>query len=295
MTVRKTTRRALVVGSLAALAGCQQKMADQPSPRPYEASEINGTVQQSARLLQPGVVHRAQAVTGDPMVDWLTPAGKNPKVSAEWKAAVDPSGNTEPTAGAPTSVDNFVKEFPFEMTHADLERGQRMFNAVCAICHGGAGYGNGKVPERGYLKPPSYHTDPTGQARDAGHFVGEALKDLPVGYSRGFDRYGIKVPLKEVPVGYIYQVITWGYNGMGSHATQLPLVADRWRVIAYVRALQYSQAVPAAELAKETRERIESGKGSEPRGTVTAETGGGTTTSLPGGSPGPRDKVFQER
>ena len=295
MTVRKTRRRALVVGSLVALAGCQQKMADQPSPRPYEASEINGTMQQSVRTLQPGVIHRAQAVTGDPMVDWLTPQGKSPKVSAEWKAAVDPNGTTEPTAGAPTSVDNFVKEYPFEMTHADLERGQRMFNAVCAICHGGAGYGNGKVPERGYLKPPSYHTDPTGVARDAGHFVGEALKDLPVGYSRGFDRYGIKVPIKEVPVGYIYQVITWGYGGMGSHATQLPLVADRWRVIAYVRALQYSQSVPVAELSKQTRERIESGKGSEPLGTVVRDASGGTTTSLPGGSPGPRDKVFEER
>ena len=261
-----------------AAAGCQQKMADQPAPRPYEAALENGVVRGSAKPLERGVIHRAQGVTDEPLVTWLTEKGKNPHVSAEWKASVDPTGTTQPTAGAPTSVENFVKEFPFEITADDLARGQKMYNGVCAQCHGGAGYGNGKVPERGFLKPPSYHTDPRGEARDAGHFVGEALKDLAVGHSRGFDRYGIKVPLKEVPIGYIYQVITWGYGGMGSHETQLPIVADRWRVIAYVRTLQYSQAVPAGELAAATKERIESGKGQIPVGAVSGTSAGGTTT-----------------
>ena len=294
--IGSTLRRVLLLGVLIALTGCQQKMATQPAPRPYEATEINGKVQQSARLLERGVIHRAQNVSGDPMIEHLTEQGKHPKVSEEWKTSVDGTGtgSTEPTAGAPTSVENFVKEYPFEMTKADLERGQRMYNAVCAVCHGGAGYGNGKVPERGYLKPPSYHTDPSGEAKDAGHFVGEALKDLPVGYSRGFDRYAIKVPLKEVPIGYIYQVITWGYGGMGSHNTQLPIVADRWRVVAYVRALQYSQAVPANEVSQATRERIESGKGSEPVGTVTRTTEGGTSTNQSVGA-GPGDQVIKDR
>ena len=287
-------RRALLLGALLAPVGCQQKMADQPAPRPYEASEINGKVQMSARMLERGVIHRGQGISGEAMVDWLTPEGKNPKVSPEWRAAVDPNGSLEPTAGAPTSVENFVKEFPFEVTKADLERGQRMYNAVCAPCHGGAGYGNGKIPERGYLKPPSYHTDPDGETKDSGHFVGGQAKDLPVGYSRGFDRYGIKVALKDVPVGYIYQVITWGYGGMGSHNTQLPINADRWRVIAYVRALQYSQAVPAGELAQATRERIESGRGQEPLGTVTRTTEGATSTNQSVGA-GPGDQIIKDR
>ncbi len=268
---------------LATLAGCQQKMADQPAPRPYEPHDQFPN-QQSARPIERGVVHRNQPAADDPLVTWLTPQGKEPKVSAEWKAAVDPQGTTQPTAGAPTSVDNFVKEFPFEITEADLSRGQTMYNAACALCHGGAGYGNGKIPERGFLKPPSYHTDPKGEARDAGHFTGEAPKELPVGYSRGFDRYGIKVPLKEVPVGYIYQVITWGYGGMASHDTQLPIVADRWRVIAYVRALQYSQSVPAAELSAASRQLIESGGGRLPPGHVGGS--GGVKTSANEG-PGP--------
>ena len=236
-----------LAAGLAFAAGCQQKMAEMPSPRPYEQTDFFPG-KQSARPLEPGVVHRNQAVHGDPLVTWLTAAGENPQVSAEWKAAVDPTGKTAPTAGAPSDVANFVNEFPFEVSTADLARGQTMFNAVCAECHGGAGYGNGKIVERGYLKPPSYHTDPAGQARDAGHLVGDQVKELPVGHSRGFDRYGKKVPLREVPVGYIFQVITWGYGGMGSHATQLPDPADRWRVIAYVRALQLSQHADVKDL-----------------------------------------------
>lgn len=271
----------LLLGVAALTSGCQQKMADQPAPRPYEATRAFGVQQPSLRGLERGVVHRAQAASDDPMVQWLTPQGQNPQVSAAWRASVDPNGQTQPTAGAPTSLDNFVKEFPFEVTDADLKRGQTQYNAVCAICHGGAGYGNGKIPERGFLKPPSYHLDPKGEQKDAGHFVGEAPKDLAVGHSRGFDRYGIKVPLKDVPVGYIYQVIYWGYGGMGSHETQVPIVADRWRIIAYVRALQYSQAVPAGELSAATRERITSGKGKEQGPEPTSA--GGTTTKTSAG------------
>ena len=257
MTTTTMTRFAIVALTLAvgASAGCQQKMATQPAPRPYEESAMFPS-KQSVRPLEKGVVHRNQPTADDPLVAWLTPAGKTPHVSKEWKDAVDPTGNTAPTAGAPTDVANFVTELPFEMNVADLTRGQVLYNGACALCHGGAGYGNGKIPERGYLKPPSYHTDPNGEGRDAGHFVGEVRKDLPVGYSRGFDRYGKKVPLKEVPVGYIYQVITWGYGGMGSHETQIPNPADRWRIIGYVRALQLSQNLPVAELPAKNRDEL---------------------------------------
>ena len=287
MTRPTTTARRVVAVAFAALAaGCQQKMATQPAPRPYEVHESSPN-KSSARPLERGVIHRAQPSSDDPLVSWLTPQGKEPKVSAEWKQSVDGAGpgNTQPTAGAPTSVENFVKEFPFQITAADLKRGQHMYNMVCVECHGGAGYGNGKIPERGFLKPPSYHTDPKGEIKDAGHYTGEAPKDLPTGYSRGFDRYGIKVPLREVPVGYIYQVITWGYGGMGSHETQVPIVADRWRIIAYVRALQYSQNVPAGELTADVRNAIENHTAEVPAGAA-SQYGGGTTQTSSGHGPG---------
>jgi len=251
--------RLLSILALFSLVGCQQKMAEQPAPRPYE-QHPGFPDKQSARPLEKGVIHRNQPTSDDPMVSWLTAAGKNPKVSADWKAAVDPNGSTAPTAGAPTSVDNFVVDLPFEMTEADLLRGQSLYAANCALCHGGAGYGNGKIVERGYLKPPSYHLDPVGKEIDAGHFTGESKeKSLPVGHSRGFDRYGLRVSIKDAPIGYIYQVITWGYGGMGSHETQLPNVPDRWRVAAYVKTLIYSRSVPAGELPPAVQAELSKG------------------------------------
>ena len=238
-------------------------MADQPAPRPYEQHEMfpHG---QSARPLEKGVVHRAAKLGDEPMGDWLTAEGRKGPAGTKFDgaAAYDPA-NTVPPVGAPSkdprggAPENkqFVDEFPFEITSADLKRGQTLFNANCALCHGAAGYGNGKIVERGVLRPPSYHQ------------LGEGVKDwstlggdgkpkytaMTAGFSRGYYRWGIEIPLKDVPVGYIYQVITWGYGGMGAHETQLPFAADRWRVIAYVRTLQLSQSVPEADLTAEAR------------------------------------------
>jgi hypothetical protein len=46
--------------------------------------------------------------------------------------------------------------------------------------------------------------------------------------------------MSDVPVGYIYEVISRGYGGMPSYEAQIPH-ADRWRIAGYVRALQLSQ------------------------------------------------------
>ena len=86
------------------------------------------------------------------------------------------------------------------------------------MCHGPTGDGNGKIPERGYVRPPNYHSD----------------------NSRGFARFDKAIPLREVPIGYIFEVITRGYGAMPRYRKQIPAV-DRWRIVAYVRALQLSQ------------------------------------------------------
>lgn len=250
-----TARTLLLAGLLTAAVGCQQKMATQPAPRPYEKSAMFAHGQ-SARPLEAGVVHRNQRLDDDPLVTWLTPEGK--KARGDVKPSGDASFNANsvvPQEGAPVKKEFFVAELPFAPTTSDLRRGQTLYNSNCALCHGAAGWGNGKIAERGFLRPPSYHTDPEGKEGDWSTWeqpskTGQGVA-LPMGYSRGFYRWGVKVPLKDVPVGYIYQVITQGYGGMGSHDTQLPDPADRWRVTAYVRTLQLSQAgVPAAELPK---------------------------------------------
>lgn len=263
----------VAVVALGGLAGCQQKMADQPAPRPYEQSDLFEH-KQVVRPLEKGVIHRNQPLDSDPLANWLTPQGKAPKVDPEWKAAVDPSGNTVPPMGAPTDPANFVSVFPFDVnTQEDLKRGQSLYNANCALCHGAAGYGNGKIAERGVLRPPSYHTDPSGKAKDWSTLGSDGTPrytGLEAGYSRGFFRFGKRIPLKEVPVGYIYQVITWGYGGMASHDVQLADPADRWRVVAYVRALQASQYMPEAQVPDSIKAAI-----NKPKGPDAGQTGGG--------------------
>ncbi|MGL6097625.1 MAG: c-type cytochrome [Fimbriiglobus sp.] len=248
-------------------AGCQQKMATQPAPRPYEVNAMfkHG---QSARPLEKGVVHRTQHLDADPLMSWLTPQGRrvHSDVKPDMAASFDPK-SIVPPAGVPDKEDYFAKDLPFAPTEGDLLRGQTLYNSNCALCHGAAGYANGKIVERGFLRPPSYHVeyDPaTGQLKpDYSTLNKPSTKDdekttaLPAGYSRGFYRWGHKVPLKTVPIGYIVQVITVGYGGMATHDTQIPDVADRWRVAAYVRALQYSQSAPVADLPADLKVKLE--------------------------------------
>lgn len=94
-----------------------------------------------------------------------------------------------------------------------LRRGQERFGITCTPCHGQAGYGDGMVVERGFSRPTSYHID----------------------------------RLRTAPPGHFYQVITNGYGRMPSYAPQIT-VRDRWAIVAYVRALQVSQAATPDDL-----------------------------------------------
>ena len=110
--------------------------------------------------------------------------------------------------------------FPFEITKADLDRGEERFNIYCSPCHGRTGEGNGMVVQRGFRQAANYHID----------------------------------RLRAMPIGYFIDVMTNGFGAMPDYKMQL-VPADRWRVAAYVRALQLSHAaaegdVPAAELQK---------------------------------------------
>ncbi len=43
--------------------------------------------------------------------------------------------------------------------------------------------------------------------------------------------------LRTAPVGYLFDVVSNGFGAMPDYKAQIP-VEDRWRIIAYVRALQ---------------------------------------------------------
>jgi len=114
--------------------------------------------------------------------------------------------------------------FPLPLTPELLKRGQERYRIFCTPCHGIQGDGNGMVALRGMKHPPSYH-----DAR-----------------------------LRQVPNGYIYDVITNGFGGMLSYSAQIP-PADRWAIIAYVRALQLSRNAPVSELPPALREKLNAG------------------------------------
>jgi mono/diheme cytochrome c family protein len=54
--------------------------------------------------------------------------------------------------------------------------------------------------------------------------------------------------LRAAPPGHFFDVITNGFGAMPDYRAQIP-PADRWAIVAYVRALQLSQHAPAEAAA----------------------------------------------
>ncbi|HXK02862.1 MAG TPA: cytochrome c [Verrucomicrobiae bacterium] len=119
-----------------------------------------------------------------------------------------------------------VNEFPFPVTKAVIQRGQQRFNIYCTPCHDRTGNGNGMVVQRGYRHPPTYHSD----------------------------------RLRQVPNGYIFDVITNGFGAMPDYAAQIP-PADRWAIVSYVRALQLSQQASINDVPSDARGQLSTGGG----------------------------------
>jgi mono/diheme cytochrome c family protein len=237
---------ALLAAASALAAGCQQKMADQPYYRPYEPSAFFADGM-SARKPPEGAVAREWLLDDDPLMTGLKPEFRGNPAPAGERAL--PKGNekgaqgqpAKPRADAPSDSAKFVDRFPFELTRADLERGQERYTIYCAVCHDPLGKGNGKIPERGYVKPPNFHADA----------------------SRGFALYRKNVPLRTAPVGYFFEVVTRGYGAMPRYGTQVP-PGDRWRIVAYVRALQLSRHADLNALPPGARKEAEQSLGGAP-------------------------------
>ena len=104
---------------------------------------------------------------------------------------------------------------PFPVTEAVIHRGQERYNVFCTPCHSRVGNGAGMIVQRGYAAAGNFHT-----AR-----------------------------LRAMPLGHFFNVVTNGYGAMPDYASQLT-VEERWAVVAYVRALQLSQAATEADVAQ---------------------------------------------
>ncbi|HEX8963621.1 MAG TPA: cytochrome c [Rhodocyclaceae bacterium] len=115
---------------------------------------------------------------------------------------------------------------PYPITRQLLERGRSRFDIYCAPCHSVAGDGDGLVARRGFPHPPSYHQD----------------------------------RLRRAPDRHFFDVISGGYGIMPRYADVLS-PADRWAVVAYIRALQLSQDAHVDSLPADLRRRLEAEAG----------------------------------
>jgi len=64
--------------------------------------------------------------------------------------------------------------------------------------------------------------------------------------------------LRNVPNGYLYDVIANGFGAMNGYSAQLT-PTDRWAIVAYVRALQVSRNAHVADLPANVREKLMTG------------------------------------
>lgn len=119
-----------------------------------------------------------------------------------------------------------IETIPIQITKEDVLRGQERFNIYCSPCHGRLGNGHGMIVSRGLRQPPSYHDE----------------------------------RLLNAPIGHFFDVMSNGYGSMYSYASRVA-VDDRWRIAAYIRALQLSENAPA-----DVAERYEPKTGGGPAG-----------------------------
>lgn len=138
----------------------------------------------------------------------------------------------DPRVHAGRIGEQWVEDFPVDVTIERMRRGQQRFEIFCATCHGLAGEGGNtsmtsaralKRGDAGWVLPSSLVTDAVAQQ----------------------------------PAGQIFDSITRGVRTMPSYAAQIP-ADDRWSIVLYVRALQRSQRATIDDVPEDLRTQLRS-------------------------------------
>ena len=207
----------LSASCLLIFTGCRQDMQDQPKYTAYQSSGFfrDGL---SSRQLVEGTVPRGylradrEFYTGKKNKPGGVPGAIGMQSSATTLPGVaGPSPTGQSGANAQNAYPDDVETFPFPVTMETMNRGQERYQIFCAACHGMTGIGDGLIVRRGFRRPPSFHEE----------------------------------RLRQAPVGHFFDVSTNGWGAMPSYAAQVT-PADRWAIIAYIRALQLSQQATAS-------------------------------------------------
>ncbi len=117
---------------------------------------------------------------------------------------------------------------PVPVTMSLMHRGRERYGIYCSPCHGLDGYGDGMVAQRAtklqegtWVPPASFHTN----------------------------------TVRGRPDGEIFHIITHGVRKMPGYGAQIP-PADRWAIVAYVRALQRSQHAAVEDVPEKLRDGL---------------------------------------
>jgi mono/diheme cytochrome c family protein len=116
---------------------------------------------------------------------------------------------------------NYLAQNPEPLSRALLERGRERFNIYCAPCHDQTGSGRGIVPLRTNWMPGNLHDERV-----------VAMVD-----------------------GELFHVVSHGRRSMPGYKNQIP-EADRWAIVAYVRALQRSRRSTTVDVPAELQSKL---------------------------------------
>lgn len=123
-----------------------------------------------------------------------------------------------------------AETFPMPITMLEMQRGRELFNVYCAPCHGRVGEGGvtGIVSARAVKRQESTWTMPLSLHADS---------------------------VIDQPVGQLFETITVGRRSMPGYSAQIP-AADRWAIVAYIRALQRSRHATIDDVPEEIRANL---------------------------------------
>jgi mono/diheme cytochrome c family protein len=237
-----------------ALTGCRMDMQDQPRYEYYEPGDkkffpdgasSRGTVEGTVAR-QPGgagayrdredyfYTGKAAGAQAGGVPASLPSMQTNAAVGAQAGASTLVRGNV--SGGAPgaavSTATGGPDVFPVTIDKAALERGRERFQIYCTACHGATGEGDGMIVRRGFQRPPSFYDD--------------------------------RLQENTTPASHFFDVITNGWGAMPDYAASIP-PDDRWKIIAYLRALQLSRRLRLEELSPEEQNRVRT-SGQQPAG-----------------------------
>jgi cytochrome c1 len=118
--------------------------------------------------------------------------------------------------------DHWGTGIPIEPTLQWMQRGRERFNITCAMCHGVNAAGNGVTKQFGLNTVVTLQDD----------------------------------RIRKMSDGEIFNTITNGKNTMMAYGPNI-MVADRWAIISYLRALQRSQNAALVDVPEEHRAEMD--------------------------------------